>query len=278
MHLLCQSVRQMNLIIFTRCIFCNNLSDQEIQSSPPGTSSSQLHQIKKFNHLYQVHHPLHRLHQIKQFNHLRVVHLLHRPVRSRNLIISNPVQLSSQICQTKQKWVCCSVWDQNHHSHNVAIWGRFSVLFFFSSGLKETPHIILLKIFAKTEFTSRGKPPCWCWWSKIFSPWKLWITTEIWWLHLWSGKQWGQGEEAEKSSCGRAGSDDDYMSEVWGEAKGKRLRSSGCGRVGSDDGDRCKRKGIASFPLSSSSRCWERDFSPVQQLPAEGGVVGVFGA
>jgi len=194
------------------------------------------------------------------------------------LIISNPVQLSSQICQTKQKWVCCSVWDQNHHSHNVAIWGRFSVLFFFSSGLKETPHIILLKIFAKTEFTSRGKPPCWCWWSKIFSPWKLWITTEIWWLHLWSGKQWGQGEEAEKSSCGRAGSDDDYMSEVWGEAKGKRLRSSGCGRVGSDDGDRCKRKGIASFPLSSSSRCWERDFSPVQQLPAEGGVVGVFGA
>jgi hypothetical protein len=29
-----------------------------------------------------------------------------------------------------------------------------------------------LKIFAKTEFTSRGKPPCWCWWSEIFSPWE----------------------------------------------------------------------------------------------------------
>ncbi len=171
-HFLCQSVRQMNLIIFAWCIFCNNLSDQEIQSSPPGTSSSQLRQIKKFNHLYQVHHPLHRSHQIKQFDHLHMVHLLHRPVRSGNLIISNSVQLSSQICQTKQKWDCCSVWDQNHHSHNMAIWGRFSVLFFFSSGLKETPHIILLKIFAKTEFTSRGKPPCWCWWSKIFSPWK----------------------------------------------------------------------------------------------------------
>jgi hypothetical protein len=64
-----------------------------------------------------------------------------------------------------------------------------------------------------------------------------------------------KGKRLRSSGCGQAGSDDDYMSEVWGEAKGKRLRSSGCGRVGSDDGDRCKRKGIASFPLSSSSRC-----------------------
>jgi hypothetical protein len=56
-----------------------------------------------------VHHPLHRLHQIKQFDHLCMVHLLHRPVRSRNLIMSNSVQLSSQICQTTQKWDCHSV-------------------------------------------------------------------------------------------------------------------------------------------------------------------------
>jgi hypothetical protein len=64
-----------------------------------------------------------------------------------------------------------------------------------------------------------------------------------------------KGKRLRSSGCGRVGSVDDYMSEVWGEAKGKRLRSSGCGRVGSDDGDGCKRKGIASFPLSSSSRC-----------------------
>jgi hypothetical protein len=38
-----------------------------------------------------------------------------------------------------------------------------------------------------------------------------------------------KGKRLRSSSCGRAGSDDDYMSEVWGEAKGKRLRSSGCG-------------------------------------------------
>jgi hypothetical protein len=50
MHLLQQSVRSRNSIISTWDIFFTAPSDQEIQSSPRGASSSQTCQIKKLDH------------------------------------------------------------------------------------------------------------------------------------------------------------------------------------------------------------------------------------